>query len=259
MRFIITLIFFLILFSCQKEEPTTREISAKYCHDNMEFTCDDSPDDEIFFKGKINGEEFCVSVPHRRFQALNGVAVTSTTSTDTPILTNDAPIIGSFYSLGIYPPIFDNFNGIVRDFQPFIILETPKIADTTVYTAQTYIEDYLKKGVLPLRTNDGDKATTFDFRIAWSCAYRPGYYYYVNKYPGRVPVIGMGVSPSYGSSPNAQLELIEFIKKETHESIKYFLTFEIECDLYQGNKYYKGDYFGKLEDGVFKTIIEILK
>ena len=52
-----------LISACGKEEYDVRKASEQYCRDNMVFKCEDDPDAEIYFRGKLNGEEFCISVP----------------------------------------------------------------------------------------------------------------------------------------------------------------------------------------------------
>ncbi|PSR08668.1 MAG: hypothetical protein C7N36_21560 [Bacteroidetes bacterium] len=89
--------------------------------------------------------------------------------------------------------------------------------------------------------------------------YVPGYEYYKNKTanPLYIPAVGTSISPYFGYSPEAKFELTRMIKRTFPDAIRYYLTFEINCELYYGGNYIRGEYFGTLEDGVLETIIEL--
>lgn len=254
----------LVLHSCKKDEYDVRYASAEYCHQNMVFTCDLDEDDPCFFIGKLNGDDFCLSAtPGNDVLVynfiLNGVATTSVTSTETPTLSGDTPVVGSHYLLSIRSPIQYNLNGITGDFRPYIHIETPMILESEVFSDQYYIEEYFKEGILPLRTNYSENTEGFNFFIGWGCVYLPGYDHYYKIDPMRVPSTGTGLGPNFGPSPDSRLELVEMVKRETDEFIQYYLTFEVECELYYGGNYFRGEYFGHLTDGVFETIIQLDK
>jgi len=99
----------------------------------MVFRCEPITAAEMYFTGKLNGEDFCVSVPNEDYWQVNGIATTSSTSTANPTFSSDSPIISTFYEIGIYPPIFDNYYGLTEDFHPRVIINTPEIKEDTIY------------------------------------------------------------------------------------------------------------------------------
>jgi hypothetical protein len=81
---LLAIIIILGFISCEKESAD--EASQKYCTENMKFTCTDSLG-AFYFKGKINGDEFCVSEGLGGYTVYNGVATETTTSTSDPTFT----------------------------------------------------------------------------------------------------------------------------------------------------------------------------
>lgn len=255
----ISLLFFvaiILISTCGKEEYDVRKASEQYCRDNMVFKCEDDPDAEIYFRGKLNGEEFCISVPQDGYFASNGVATTSTTSVEEGY-NADTPLTGSFYRMSIRPPIFDNLNGITRDFAPVFTLDSPTINDTVAYAPEYYLDEYFQEGELPIRKDGEANTEGFRFFITWSTVLRPGYDHYQRKDPFMIPVVGMGISPTFGPANHAKLELTEMEKRETLEGVRYYFTFKIEAELFYLCQYFSGDRFGALENGEFRMIIDI--
>ena len=245
-----------LISACGKEEYDVRKASEQYCRDNMVFKCEDDPDAEIYFRGKLNGEEFCISVPQDGYFASNGVATTSTTSVEEGYNAN-TPLTGSFYRMSIRPPIFDNLNGITRDFAPVFTLDSPTINDTVAYAPEYYLDEYFQEGELPIRKDGEANTEGYRFFITWSTVLRPGYDHYQRKDPFMIPVVGMGISPTFGPANHAKLELTEMEKRETPEGIRYYFTFKIEAELFYLCQYFSGDRFGTLEDGEFRMIVDI--
>lgn len=246
----------LLISACDKEEYDVRKASEQYCRDNMVFSCEDDPDAEIYFRGKLNGKEFCISIPQGNYFAHSAVATTASTAVDEEYNAN-TPLRGSFYRMAIRPPIFDNLNGITRDFEPVFTLDSPMINDAVVYAPEYYLDQYFQEGELPIR-KEGEEATEgFRFFITWSTVLRPGYEHYKRKNPAMIPVVGMSISPTFGPASHAKLELTEMQKRATPEGFRYYFTFKMDAELFYLCQYFAGDRFGTLEDGEFRMIIDI--
>lgn len=254
--FLLTFVAILLIAACGKEEYNVLKVSEQYCRDNMVFRCEEDPDAEIYFRGKLNGEEFCISVPQDNYFAVRGVATTSSTLVGEEYNTN-TPVLGSFYRMSIRPPIFDNLNGITRDFAPVFTLDSPTINDSIVFPPEYYLDEYFQEGELPIR-KDGEETTEgYRFFISWSTVLRPGYEHYQRKDPAMIPVAGMGISPTFGPATHAKLELTEMEKRVTPEGYRYYFTFKMDAELFYLSQYFAGDRFGTLEDGEFRMIIDI--
>jgi hypothetical protein len=242
----------LFLFSCEEEVPDLQERSIQYCKDRISFTCVE-PLGEFYFKGTLNGTEFCVSYGVEDYWMQNAVGTETVTSTANPNLTPDATPQSSFFGFHFFPPIIDNVNGLSKEFAPSVYIYTPFILDTTVYSAGEYLERFIHQGDLVLRDIYTDKYSGFKFTIAWGCAFLPSYDYYYQKDPSRIPAVGVGLTPSAGKQKDAVFRVTEYTKTVTPDFDIYDITFEIECDLYYGNSSKDRTYFGRLENGVFKT------
>jgi hypothetical protein len=254
--FLLSSVALLLISACGKEEYDLRKASEQYCRDNMVFSCEEDPDAEIYFRGKLNGEEFCISVPQNNYFAHSGVTITATTLIGEEYSAS-TPLTGSFYRMAIRPPIFDNLNGITRDFEPVFTLDSPTINDTVAYAPEYYLDEYFQEGELPIR-KDGEASTEgFRFFITWSTVLRPGYEHYKRKDPAMIPVVGMGISPTFGPANHAKLELTEMEKRATPEGFRYYFTFKMDADLFYLCQYFAGDRFGTLADGEFRMIIDI--
>ncbi len=239
------------LLSC-REDLDLYEQSLKYCKENIEFTCTE-PHGEFFFKGKLNGKDFCVSKGVNDYWVLNDIGTETVTLTSNPVLSPDVTPQSSYFNFGFYPPIMDNWNGILEEFAPSVYIYTPSVLDTTVLKASKYIDKFIQEGNLKLRDKNTDKYSGFHFVISWGCVMLPGYEYYLEKDPTRIPVVGEGITPSTGVQKNSVFRVTSFEKKVTPDFIIYDITFEISCDLYYGSDSTDNGYFGRLEDGVFKT------
>ena len=243
---------FLFLFSCEEEVPDLPQRSIQYCKEYIEFTCVE-PLGEFYFKGALNGTEFCISNGINDEWMSISVFTETVTSTAKPNLTPDATPQSSFFNFGLYPPIMDNWNGLMKEFAPYIDIRTPSVLDTTVFSAGEYLERFIKEGDLVLRDIYTDKYSGFKFTIGWGCAFLPSYDYYYQKDPSRIPAVGVGLTPSAGKQKDAVFRVTEYKKTITPDFEILDITFEIECDLYYGNSRKDRTYFGRLENGIFKT------
>jgi len=242
---------FLICFACNKE-PDYFEESIKYCKENFVTTCF-KPVGMFNFTGQINGNEFCVSNGVNDYWMLNGVATESVTSTQSPVLSPFTPVQSTFYTLGFYPPIFDNLNGISKELAPQVVIHSPHLPDSLQHKQSYYIEKFFKKGDAKLRDKFTDKFAAYNFGIYWACVMQPGYKYYYDKNPNMIPKVGVYLSPSFGIQSDASFRILEFTKTINDDLITYDITLQITCDLYYEDK----KYYGRLKNGVFKTRISL--
>lgn len=249
MKTILILCSFLVLVSCTEEDLSWEEKNEERCKEDMTFDCDYDEDDLTSFKGKLNGEEFCISAPYNGNINYYGIGTKTTTSTDNPVWSSENIPQSSYYALGIIPPIGGVNGSTLPNFAPLLRINTPTIQDSIIYTAEKYIEDFVKEGNLVLRDKDVDEYSGFDFYIFWKCDMKP-YYGDSETHPS----VGFYLSPLKASQDDMVFRVSEIRKFEEPWSIKYHITFEIECDLYYLNE---GEYFGRLEDGAFKTVVEI--
>ncbi|MCC6459257.1 MAG: hypothetical protein IT260_02225 [Saprospiraceae bacterium] len=242
---------FLGCLACNKM-PDLYEESVKYCKDNFVITCTE-PIGMLYFTGLINGSRLCVSEGIDDYWMQNGIAIESVTSTQYPVLSPDTPEQSTFYTLGFYPPIFDNLNGILTEFAPYISIDSPHVSDTTHYTQHYYIEKFFKKGDLALRNKFADQYSSYNFSISWTCVMQPGYRYYYNKNPAMIPSVIGQISPSFGIQHNSSFRISDFSKSISGNWINYDITLQITCDLYYKDR----SYYGRLENGIFKTRITL--
>lgn len=239
------------LFSCNKELDLY-EKTKQHCRENMEFTCAETLG-EFYFKGILNGTEFCISKGINDYWMLNDITTISVTPTENPVLNQEIPIISSFYSFGFYPPIKDHWNGLSEDFSPRVYIQTPYIQDTVIYSPTEYLDRFIKAGDLILRDGDMDEADGFNFQISWGCVLLPGYDHYYEEDPYKIPVAGEIITPSRGFQKNSVFRVSEFKKTVLPDFFVYDITFEISCDLYRGSDSTDRKFFGRLEEGEFKT------
>ena len=250
-----------LFFACKKE-LTLDEKSVKRCKENMEFTCT-GPLGDFYFSGKINGEDFCVSADMETLWdsgkpwISNGIWTGTTTPTSDPTLSPGATPFASYYAFSFNPPT-DNFNGtgLSKEFAPRIEIQTPYILDSIVYPDIEYFKRFIKEGDLVLRSDDtkgATRASGFNFTIGWGCAMLPGYDYYKETRPLAIPQVGIGLTPLTGKQDNAVFRISELTISGVPGYRVYDITFEIECDLYYASANNGHRYYGRLEDGIFKT------
>lgn len=244
------------LFSCEKD-LNLDERSMLYCRENIILACSE-PKGERFFSGKINGMGFCVSEGVEHYWVQNGILTGFFTSTQNPVLSPGATPAYSAYRFAFYPPVIDGYNGLIKELAPYVQLQTPAIKDSNIMKASEYIEKFIKKGDLKLRSLNADQYSGFDLFIGWRCTMRPGYNYYYQKNPERIPSVGIGLTPWHGLQNDAIFRVSTFEKIETPESVTYNITFEIECDLYYADSDADYAYYGRLTDGIFKTSVTLL-
>lgn len=250
----------LLFAGCEKEELSVRDATLLYCEENQELECNWNPTDDHYFRGKINGLPFCISSPHNRYWAKNEIRKVSIISTANPTF-NPAttPAIATLYSFCISPPIIEQNNGIVEDFAPHVIIDTPWIRDSTIFPETKYWDELLTGGEHPLRAKWEREESGFNFWITWSCVFRPGLNYYLRTSPDRIPAVGAGLSPAYGPRGNSSFRISKELTGETETSLSYRIVFHISCDLYYSGYSGRVEYYGRLEEGEYATIATIAK
>ena len=240
----------LVFITCKKEEPTIREKTEKYCNENMEFTCSETLG-EFYFSGKINGKDFCVSADVNGYWVDNGIYTETTTPTTDPTLSPNASPYATFFNFSFAPPLIDY--QATADFAPTVTIKTPFILDSIIYPEIEYFNRFIKEGDLTLRDKDMGKDSGFDFEIVWGCTFLPGYDYYKETRPLAIPGVGIGLTPSTGKQENAVFRISELKISGVPGYRVHDITFEIECDLYYWDSTFDYRYYGRLEDGIFKT------
>ncbi len=248
---------FLLLFSgsCKKEDDDMYDETLKYVKENMVFSCTE-PKGISYFSGKMNGVDFCVSDGVDGYWSYIGTATETITLASNPTIElGVTKSHASFYSFYLYPPILDNWHGIFEEFKPYVFLYTPYIFDTITYSQKHYLDKFLKKGDLKLRKSWAEgKEDGFYLLIGWGCVMLPGYDFYKNQ--SVCPYIAANLSPSNGKQENTVFRISELEVEEQGEYIMYEVTFEISCDLYYDGAH-GNDYFGRLEDGIYKLNFSI--
>jgi hypothetical protein len=243
----------LIFITCSKENLSLYEQTEEYCADNMIFSCKDETLGEVYFKGKINGERFCISSPNDNYWYYNGIGVNSTSSISNP--TNSSNVVGTstFFDFSISPPIYDNVIGISKDFSPRVNISTPWISDTIIHPDTYYLDEFVKEGNLQLKTSANDGSSGWNFKINWSCVLLPGYSHYKNIDEQVVPTIAKHISPSGHPQDDPIFKISDMEIERVGNISTYYITFQIECDLYYEGLYHNNEFYGRLEDGEFKT------
>lgn len=255
------LLILLIFASCKNEDRplSTREQTLANCMNDMVFTCDSSDLGNVYFKGKINGQDFCVSYPNNEYWYYNGIATQTVTSVDNPILNSGGSHISTFYDLSISPPIFDHAIGIPRDFSPRVQISSPSTLDSTAFKGIYYLEKYFKEGNLTMRNPSIDKFNGWDFSISWGCVWIPGYGYYKEKDELNVPFENLWLSPIVESQNDMVFEISNLNIGNDLTNIYYDVTFKIECDLFFRDRIEGKPFYGRLEEGEFRTQIVVEK
>lgn len=257
MKFIlysISIIIGIFLFTtCSKENLSIYEQTEEFCADNMIFSCEDEILGEVYFKGEINGEKFCISSPNNNYWYYNGIGVNSTSSISNP--TNNSNTVGTstFFDFSISPPIYDNVTGISKDFSPKINISTPWISDTIIHPDTYYLDKFVKEGNLQLKTSANESFSGWNFRINWSCVLLPGYSHHKSIDELVVPTIGKYISPSGHPQDDLVFKISDVEIERVGNISTYYITFLIECDLYYEGLYHKNEFYARLEDGEFKT------
>lgn len=253
--FIALVLIFIFNLSCKKKEKSILKQTQEYCADNIIFSCNQIPQGDIFFKGKVNGNDFCISYTIDDYWYRNTIGIESTSSTFTPNLNPNSPVNSTNLSFVLSPPIYDNVVGISKDFQPSIRIRTPSIkSDSILTTMSFFLDEFVKEENLTLRDSKIDKFQGWYFGISWSCVFIPGYEHYKKKDELYVPKVDSHLSPTTGRQGDNTFFKIKEVNLDRDGNIStYYITFEIECDLY----FHNGDYYGRLDDGEFKTKIII--
>ncbi len=245
-----------IFFGCKKELSLIEQTN-EYSVENMVFTCEEDIESKIYFKGEVNGEPFCISYPQNDYWFSNSIFTVTNTAPSATFNTNSNDgVFNSFYEVSIYPPIFDNIIGIHKDFQPWVKITTPHLADSTIHSEMFYLDKYLKEGKLDLRSPEIDKYSGWDFGIGWHTVLLPGYDYYKKKNELVVPVTGTNLTPREYIQNNLKFEISQLSVEKTGNISTYDVTFKIECDLYAERRF-EDLYYGRLDNGEFRTQIII--
>lgn len=235
---------FCIFFSCKKDPFLN---SLKKCRKEYSFTCTPHQSD-FFFSGKIKGEDFCVAPGTNAYEITAGIGTGFATTTEAPALEPGVTPTFSFFNFSVTPE--DDGSGVTRVLSPWVKIRTPYVRDSLIHPAKEYLERFIKKGNLPLRDIDADELEHFYFEIGWNCDFA--------EEAARDPDLVSGVAARL-STINAQLgkdtrfEITELEITETAFALIYDITFEIECDLYWASASEQKIFYGRLEDGVFKT------
>lgn len=249
--FFITLFCLSVFVNCKKEKLSIRESTLESCQDNMIFSCNHEPHGDFYIKGKIDGEDFCVSKDFG-YTASADIAVTTVTSAQNPVFT---PGIGtpvsSFYWFNLSPPVENPDALIPKDFTPSIQLRTPIVNDSIVYPATYYLDKYMKEGDLLMANKLCmiDETKGFFFGVSWGCKLLGTSYSFDNN--STVPV---WLSPVDNMQDDMTFRISELSVEYFGTYREYDITFEIECDLYYYQAQRKNNkHFGRLTEGVFRT------
>jgi hypothetical protein len=132
------------------------------------------------------------------------------------------------------------------------------LIDSTVYSHEYYIDRFFQEGILPIRSETMPNTEGYEISIYWNCVYRPGYNYYAPRGISSIPTLGTGLSPKHGPPAREErLEITSLEKRVFDNTILYAITFELECDLYFGGNHQRGEYYGRLNEGVFRIVTEV--
>ncbi len=245
--FIITI----LIFSC-KEEKDQFEQAREDCREDMTFNCIGVPTEEIYFKAEIDGTEVCIGTTDNTiFYNRNGIGTVSTTSASEPTFTPSAPIFSSFFAFSL-----SSNNGVDRpvDYAPSVDIQTPYIYDTITYPKSYYLDSFLIEGVnLPLKdlSSYSSKSSGFQFGISWNCE--------INDYELGDASVGVRITPREDDE-DAIFMVSNLEKKRKGDTLFYDITFQIEFDLYHfENSRDEPEYFGKLENGEYRTKFTIIE
>ncbi len=222
-----------------------RKASFKNALEKMHFTCAKETRD-TYFKGKINEVDFCISHDVNGYGKIYGVYNISQTSASNPTLTPNSLKKGSLFMMDLGPSIFDNYNGIVQEFSPWVYINTPITTDTTL-TTEKHIAVFQ---IGPIDINKG-----FEFIIGWTSIFLPSYDFYKQKSSGIVPQAQISLLPKFTKKEH-HFDLVSLEKRKQNRKIHYRFVFEIACELHS-NTDSKIAYYGELKDGEFVYELEI--
>lgn len=251
----------LLLGGCEKDELSQRRevivASTEYCRAGMEWACTRDEGDESYFEGWINGQHFCVSGPSGGHYVGNSVGTSYSTTGPTLNPEIDEPN-GSFFGFSFIPPFMDGQTEVTEEFSPRVIIRTPWIRGAEIHPPTRYLDEFVKEGEYPLPTRWDRPGDDFYFHISWSCVHRPGIGYYQRNSPTRIPTLSVLLTTAGGPPGLHTFRIAEVTKWEDPFAATYRITFEVSCDLY----YFGGgsvEYYGRLEDGLFRTVFTIQK
>lgn len=251
---LIAIIYF-VTFSCKQEPETFLEKTYVHCRDNMTFNCTSEPLGDNYFKGKLNGTDFCVSAAVDGYRAFHSIGTEATTSASNLVLSPNTSPISTFYSFYIIPPQFDPIASLSEDFLPFIFIRTPSIPDSTRYSSIYYLDNFIKEGNINLQSLEVDKFDGWYFAISWGCVLFPGYNHFKEKNEAEIPVVGESLVPFFDEQEDSTFKISQLNIERDGNLVTYDFIFEIECNLNynSGHPFNPNGKFGKLEDGVFKV------
>jgi hypothetical protein len=251
----------LFVVACTKDsnpyEEAIWEVKER-CYEGMSFTCNGQLTD-TYFKGKINGQEFCVSAGVDRYWARNGRGTQGIAEVvdGKVVIDPQKGVTGYFFSFAIEPHPIELGEGDQKgsyyenEFMPAVWIYTPSIQSPDPVAATAILDSFLTVGSKLLEKGGIlNEPERFDFLIDWQCGHKidpdwlPNYY---SHYRYRV---GAAYSSQGRKKENYTFEVVEYKKEDWGNYFRYIIRFKIECDLFNGDT---KDFVGRLTDGEYRT------
>ncbi len=234
--------------SCQKDDYL-KFFDLKYeCTKSMEFSCGGITSDQ-YFKGTINGKEFCVS-HSSKYKNLTGIYTGGTTTFPFEFDPNEFGRVGlvfKFQPETTQHPT-SSCDGVDMSLAPSIDLWSPYVIDSTIPPMKQLMNEFISTGEKKIRSKDNPNG--FMLSINWTC----GDTTYYEGFDRRTDCIqgGIGTGIEKLNSKKNRLFISDLKITETLDFYIYDITFEIDAELFSTDKYRNTYHYGQLEDGIFK-------
>ena len=254
----------LLAVTCSKDRDPIEEAieeSKERCYKDISLTCSGALTNS-YFKGKINGQEFCVSADVDGYLSRNGLG------TQGIVEVGNGPVVidpqkdasGYLFTFAIQPRLIQiGDEGALyyeKEFLPGVWINSPIIKSSEAIAPTKLIDSLIFVGDRTLvKEAHFLEPETFTFVIDWQCD---------QLYPNRIPErynlyehrVSVGYSPQGRKKENYTFKIVEFEREEFLFSVKYTVKFNIECDLFNGDN---RKFVGRLTEGEFRTEFALLK
>ncbi|GAB4259597.1 MAG: hypothetical protein Kow0027_27020 [Saprospiraceae bacterium] len=234
--------------SCQKDDYLEFYDLKYECTKSMKFSCEGITSDQ-YFKGIINGKEFCVSHGNK-YKDLTGFYTGGTTTSPFEFDPSEFGRVGLVFKFE--PEVNQNpttiCDGVDMSSVPSINLWSPYVIDSTIPPMKQLMDEFISIGEKKFWTKDDSNG--FRFFINWTC----GDTTYYEGFDRRTDCIqgGFGTGGKKLNPQKNRIVISDLHITETPDFYIYDITFEINAELFSTDKYRNTYHYGQLEDGIFK-------
>lgn len=235
------------LSSCKKLSYAEMDmINYQLAQDSMELDeCMDLAID-FYFKGKINGKEFCYFHGENGYRAYSTGGYRIITEGPELIISSSGPVdTSSNEGTGVY--LVFGLNNELQHLQETFLFTTPFFPFNT--SVVDIADSTLKIGTLPLAS---DVTSIYNgFNLNLKIPYKAN--------PDLDGFTTFLVESRFGEQDTSRLEIIFLEKTEEDDDYVYYdIELEVECNLYH-NERYGGGLYGRLEEGILKMRLKVIK